>query len=106
MATASVLAGGKSGEVQKGRARVLTEGLVGHERDREPPVRDLVVASKESDAGWIAEARYQVVGKVKYFDAAGYGGWTVGIPEREGPGEWTPWRWHWPFNEFEIAIKP
>jgi hypothetical protein len=106
MATASVLAGSKSREVQKGRARVLKEGLLGHERDREPPVRELVVASKESDAGWIAEARYQVVGKVKYFDAAGYGGWTVGIPEREGPGEWRPWRWHWPFNEFEIAIKP
>ena len=106
MATVAELMGTWVIESQPRGGRVLTEVLRGHEKDRAPHVKELAITSKMSEEGWVAEVRYQTVGKVKYFDAAGYGGWTVGIPERDGPREWRPWRWDWPFKTFEISIKP
>ncbi|MEJ0038622.1 MAG: hypothetical protein WDO68_21530 [Gammaproteobacteria bacterium] len=107
MATVAELIGARAGGARTRGARVLTEALRGHEKDPAPQVKEVGVASKPSeDSEWVTEVRYQVVEKVKYFDAAGYGGWTVGIPEREGPREWRPWRWDWPFKTFEIKITP
>jgi hypothetical protein len=107
MATVDELMGTHASQPQRGDARVLNEALRGHEKEAAPRVQELVVSSKASDDGWVVEVRYQLVGKTKYFDAAGIGGSTVGIPERPGPVEWRPWRWDWPkARRFSIDITP
>lgn len=88
-------------------ARVLTESLIDYDDTRAPRKRQKTFSSKASATGEVTESRMQIVDRVKYFDAGGLGGWTVGIPERLGPVEWRPWRWDWPRpNGFSINITP
>jgi hypothetical protein len=95
------------GAARNRNARVLAESFRGYNEKRAPRTSEDAFASKASAKGEVAEARFQAVGRARYFDAGGLGGWTVGIPPRPEPIEWRPWRWDWPRpSTFSIDIKP
>jgi hypothetical protein len=87
--------------------RVLAESLRGNEGKRAPMVRKQVVTSKSGPKDFMTEVHLQSVGGTMYFDAAGTAGWTVGVPEREPPVEWLPWRWDWSWvRKVTVSITP
>jgi hypothetical protein len=87
--------------------RVLSEGLKGNENMKPPVVRQRVIASKYTADGIATEVALQSVGKTKYFDAAGFPGWTVGIRYHDAPAGWAFWRWDLPRpRAFRIDVTP
>ncbi|MGH1574639.1 alkaline phosphatase family protein [Methylobacterium sp. P31] len=58
--------------------RVLTEALV---NGSTPAVTEQLVQSEPDSAGQVTILKYQSVGQTRYFDAAGYPGRTLGLPE-------------------------
>lgn len=65
--------------------RVLTESLRGYEQKPVPDVRRRIISSKPAGDGLVTEVILQTVGAVKYFDAAGFPGWTLGIQYKDAP---------------------
>jgi hypothetical protein len=67
-----------------------------------------VIASKASD-GLTTEVHLRWVGNARYFVAAGFPGYTVGVPYWPLPSipTWQFWKWGWPKpKRFDITISP
>ncbi|MFL5282366.1 MAG: alkaline phosphatase family protein [Rhodopila sp.] len=58
--------------------RVLTEAMP---NGAQAGARPLTLRSEPDEAGRVTVLKYQVVGATRYFDAAGYPGWTLGLGE-------------------------